>query len=343
MPGQEALSLLFGLLAAVCANIGMAVQKQGTAGLLCWRHFFVSAEVRRRMGLWVVGTGVRVLGVVLVFPALQWGHAAIIASFSGIGLASLVLYSGYVMEEPVTRNELLGASMIGFGTCLLGYWGSGAGPESAAGATAPLLAFTAVVATATLAIAWSARGNHPPVLALVIAGCAGAMDGLSLLFLKFAGAQALSAGLANVVADLATWGWVLTSIVSFVALQYAYVYGRAVTVVPVFTCVGIAVPMCAAPLIFNAVPTFPVLCGLCLLFIGIVVLTSSAGTVLELELTRSAPPCRRLVSGYAPDVDDSVDAFPSRAHAAASAVGVRAGLHFVAARAPKATCSRTGS
>jgi uncharacterized membrane protein len=286
---HEALALGLGLAAALCANIGMAVQKQGTPGLLMWRAFLTSSEVRRDLLVWGTGTFIRVLGIVLVIPALQWGHAAIIASFSGIGLASLILYSALVMREPVTRTELLGACLIAAGTALAGYCSAGCGQENASGGIGTL----AIVSLAILAGIVGGLGyvgfRRPGLIALVAGAAAGSLDGLGILYLKFTSAHAVSHGASGVASDLAAWGWLATAVGSFLTLQYAYVFGRAVTIVPVFTCVSIAVPVCAAPWIFGESVSPGMLLGLCLLFEGIAILTASAGAMLEAELACPLP------------------------------------------------------
>jgi multidrug transporter EmrE-like cation transporter len=275
-------AISLGLLSQILGNLGLGVQKQGSTGLREYRNFFKSSAIRMLLGIWVVGVVMRVIATFISFPAVALGQASIIASFGGIGVATLVIYAALVLREPISPREMLGVHLIIGGTVLAGYFGAEVtqAPVNIVHLDVLVMWSLGMVFACLAASIWTYNAA-PQQTGLVFGMCAGVADGLGLLFCKVMCDHTMSQGVMHNFVDLWSWAWVAVSIASFVLIQAAYLRARAVTVVPAYTCVTIVVPVLAAPFVFGDVLGLPLLAGVSLLLLGIVTLSMNEQPVFE--------------------------------------------------------------
>ncbi len=265
---DQTFGIVLGLVAYVTANLGMGVQKLGSEALAQLGKLRHEARVQKKFGQWVLGTAMTIGGTLLLFPALAAGSASVIASFGGVGLVALTIFSSFVLGEAMKGRELSGVFLVALGTGLTGYFGD---TDSAKPADLQALAvyggcFLVLVALA-IALSRKQQGTLP---AIAYAASSGGFAGFGLMLQKMAGEVGLT--LANPFA----LAWLLMTFFAFSLLQIGYLKGRAVLVVPSYTCMSILIPVAGAPVVFHESLSTILLVGLVLLLSGIVLLANPA-------------------------------------------------------------------
>ncbi|MBI3927530.1 MAG: hypothetical protein HY319_18470 [Armatimonadetes bacterium] len=207
-----------------------------------------------------------------------------IASFGGVGLAALVLFSWAVLKERVGRAELSGVALIGLGTALVGLLG-GADPAGSAFDSRWMLGYGGLLMLLVLLLSIAAiRTGRLP--GLVLGTASGTLAGLGIMLQKVVGQRAGAAtGLGGQLwaglTDIYFLGWLALTAVAFGVLQLAYLHGKAVTVIPAYTSGTMVVPIAGAPVVFGEQLTPGLLGGLAVLLAGVVLLGRGAGRTAE--------------------------------------------------------------
>jgi drug/metabolite transporter (DMT)-like permease len=185
----------------------------------------------------------------------------------GSGLASLALFSHWVLKERIGGREIAGIAVIFGGAALIGAFHR-ALPEVSI-RTLILFLFLAVVCLVYV-LAWVLFSRRHGSVGLVIAGFSGALGGMvplfqkvstsdygrarSLLELEFQSAgrflQLLGRG-AEVLSNPYALLWMAISIVSMVVMQFSYRRDKAVRLVPAFAANYIVVPVLGALICFG--------------------------------------------------------------------------------------------
>ncbi len=117
MPEIPALTLLFGLLATTSLHLARALTRQGID------TFKLKANVEKRKkksAIWMIGFTLNNIVTVFMILGLMFGPATIYNSVFGLGLIVLLLYAYYIMDEKISRREILGAALITIGTVGIG-------------------------------------------------------------------------------------------------------------------------------------------------------------------------------------------------------------------------------
>ncbi len=127
---NSAMALIYGVIGSVLFNLSKGMQRQGIKAL----SFLFSKKADRRreerprgsaglMALYATGA---VLNNSLGFFAIlanRYAPSSYYTSMFGVGLIALMLYSGFVLKEPVHPLQYAGAVLLTLGTLLLGYDG----------------------------------------------------------------------------------------------------------------------------------------------------------------------------------------------------------------------------
>jgi len=272
-------SLLLAFAGYSLQNIALAGQKIG-----------LSLAARRRgrgLAIWLLATAGMPAAIALVLAAVSMGNATLVGVMAGTGLASLAVFSHFVMHERIRPRELAGVGVVLAAALLIGAFG---GSQPAAAARPRLLYLFMAAVGRLYGAAWLALRGRPPVVGLFIAALAGAIGGfipllqklstapeaLARPLLRLAPAEGALGRLAEAAAVLSNpWalGWIGASVLSMLVMQFAYRYGRAVSLIPVFAANTIAVPVVGGLLAFGTRLHPLQWLGVVLIAAGVVLLT----------------------------------------------------------------------
>lgn len=283
------LGIVLGLLTYALLNVGMGVQKQGAEVLSHLRTALATPRHRKLLALWGTGTAMTTLAVLVQFKALELAPASVVASFGGFGLATLVLYSAFVLREPIGRSEFLAIGLIVLGTGIAGYFGAGeAGRPSVR--LVPLAIYALSLGSVMAAGAWWALARRPEAAGLSLALASGVLGGLAVMLQKAVAARSATgaAGLADQASRMAVdpllWLFVVATTAAFVVMQLSFQHDRAVVIVPAYTVSSMLAPIMGAPAAFGEEMTPALLLGLALLVGGVLLLARGGGRTLEQPL-----------------------------------------------------------
>jgi drug/metabolite transporter (DMT)-like permease len=250
------LALIFGLSGHVVTNLGFGIQKVGAGVLSLGAGILRSRAAFGKFGVWLVGLALYGLGTVLVFQALSLGDAALVSSISGVGLAALALFSGFVLREPIDRRILAGIGLIIAGTAVIGIFGLQTAREFQFNLPAMVIYLASLTLAAGLGYAWSRSTGRRRLTGFTIAFLAGVMGGSALLFHKAgAGLCAFDVSQAASLGCLARMPYFyLGFFVGTAALgviNYAYQFGTAIEIVPTFAGTFLLTPVFGGLLIYG--------------------------------------------------------------------------------------------
>ncbi len=112
-----AITLLFGLLGTTSLHLAKAFQRQGIDAL----RLRTDVEKRgKKSAIWFVGFVLNNIVTVFGILGAMFGPPSIYNSVFGLGLIILLIYAHYIMNEIISRRELLGAALIIVGTLGIG-------------------------------------------------------------------------------------------------------------------------------------------------------------------------------------------------------------------------------
>ena len=247
--------MILSLILAFCGyslhNLGQAGQKVGLG--LARRNWAAGAAV------WVVASLATTAAAFLLLYAVSIGSVAAVGAIGGSGLASLALFSHWVLKETMNRWAIAGISLIFVGSGLIGALSR---PMPAVH-PAPQTLFAFLGALCLLFVAlWVALRRRQSAGGIVIAGFAGALGGVIPLFQKistseFGRARSLlelefqTPGRflemvehgAEILSNPFALAWMGIAVSSTVIMQFSYGRGAAIRVIPSFAANFITVPV----------------------------------------------------------------------------------------------------
>jgi drug/metabolite transporter (DMT)-like permease len=256
-------------------------------------------ERRRAAGAiaWVGATLATTASSFVVLYAVHLGSVSLVGAMAGTGLASLSLFSAFVMREKVRGRELAGVGVVLGAAALIGLFSTEMASEI--GSIPRMLVFLGGVAAAgSLAVLAAALGKKPTGVAI---GClAGALGGFIPLFQKIstselgrrsslvgvadvaeAGGVAAPAGLlrraGEIFANPYSAAWVALSLISMIVLQFALKRDRAIRIIPSFTSSLILLPVIGGALFFGERLTAMQVAGVVLTLGGVLLITLRGG------------------------------------------------------------------
>lgn len=256
------------LLAAVLAfagssmiNIGQAVQKMGLET--------DPTQPLRRALVWGGGTLSIMLSTFVTLYAISLSSASLVGAMAGTGLASLTLFSIFVMKEKSGLQEILGVAIVLTGAVLMGAF------ASPVGATiinySRLYILSAVLLTVYGAMALVLR-KKTSVSGLVLGGLGGVFGGLTTLFQRVHTWQIQELE-QPFFANPYLYVWVTCAVLSFVVLQFAYKNDKAIRIIPVFSSHFIILPVAGGVLCFAESMAPGQWVGAVLILLGVLAIT----------------------------------------------------------------------
>lgn len=272
---------MVGIFGYVLFGVAMALLKYGADSLATPRQIFRDRLVRLRFIVWLIGMVTNTIYVAVITIALGFGKASVISAFNGVGLAVLAVLSHFFLKEPIGRFEIGGLTFIIFGTGTLGLMGGTEVEIYQYSISAFILMNLILFSILLLSTLFTFLRKYAGA-AIIFSITAGSLGGISLLYQKiFMTHQIESAGLWKLLQDPYFLIFLIVSNGSFVVLQVAYQFGKAVTIVPIFSSTFIVMPVIGAIWVFSEafLPWQGV--GIVLILVGIVFLTGLSGSEKE--------------------------------------------------------------
>jgi drug/metabolite transporter (DMT)-like permease len=200
--------------ATVAAGIEVG-KPQGFAGLLT-------------NGVWLLGLGAQILGVLLQAAALDRGRVAIIQPL----LVTTVIWAmplGYFLtNQTITRRHIAGAAIVVVGLAVFASVGDPAGGLDNAPTRDWMAAFLVLAAVCICLLLFGGRGGLS-ARAAVFGATAGILYGVSATLMKPVVENLHENGFAAVLESWELWVMAVTGLVGFYLQQISLATGRLVT------------------------------------------------------------------------------------------------------------------
>jgi drug/metabolite transporter (DMT)-like permease len=284
---------LLSMIVAFCGysllNIAQACQKIG-----------LGVMERRRLGgtfVWVAATLATTASSFVVLYAVSIGNVSIVGAMAGTGLASLSLFSAFVMRENIHGTELAGVAVVLGAAVLVGLFSGET--ESETGSVTWLTVFLGGIASlgALVIFVMSVRGKPTGV---AVGFLAGALGGFIPLFQKISTSElgrrrslvhlalvprtyehALRGGLlrraGEIFSNPYSAAWVALSVLSMIVLQFALKKEKAIRIIPSFTSSLILLPVLGGALFFGERLSAPQVAGVVITLGGVFLITLRRG------------------------------------------------------------------
>lgn len=274
------LSIIFGIAAYFCLNIGMGIQKWKSSVLKKWFGIFKSWGDIKKFLIWIGGSLLTTVAMALMFQALALGETSIIAALAGLGVVFLSLFSYFILKEPISKVEIFGIIFIIIGTVIVGYFGSKEEKIFSVNKYSLIIYTIVLFIMFFILVLYSALNNYK-FAGIAFGLFSGMLGGIGLIFQKIVASTPPGFDLSNFASVVTCFKsiyfviWVILSLSSFVVIQIAYQHGKAVTIVPSFSSSTIIIPIVGTLFIFNEKVLIIQWFGIVLLIAGIFILSIS--------------------------------------------------------------------
>ena len=272
------LSIVLGFLGYSVLNVSQASQKLG----------LVLAQKKKLQGslLWLAATAGTLVASFLVFAAVAVGNASLVGAMAGAGLASLAVFSHFVMKERIGLKEAAGVIVIVLAAGLIGVF-SRDQPPSLFRLDVLFIALGAAVALAVAALLILRRGGE--ILGIVIGAFSGLLGGFVPLFQKVstsdlgrslslfpapAGGENTLQTVLAMFSNPFTLAWIGLSLASMLVLQFAYKKAPVIKIIPFFSAACIVVPVVGGVTCLGESLHPAQWAGIALILAGLVLLTA---------------------------------------------------------------------
>ncbi len=237
-------------------NVGQAIQKIGLN------------KEKRNLFIWTIGMIMNSGAVVFTVMAVNRSSASLVGAMAGSGLASLTLFSIFVMKEKVTLKEILGVVTILLGGVFIGLFSV----ESQAVINYKNLyiyiGIITVVYTALIII--FNKKDH--LMGIIIGAFGGATGGFVTLFQKVSNVYE-QANQVKFFQSPWAYVWIIMSVLSFVIIQFAYKRDQAIRIIPAFSSHFIIVPVLGGVLCFSEILSPLQWLGVGIILAGVLLIT----------------------------------------------------------------------
>lgn len=249
------LSIIVSFLGFSIMNIAQASQKVGLEML----------PKKKGLGgfIWTLGIVGTFVATFVLFYAAAIGNVSLVGAMAGSGLASLTIFSIFVMKEKVGGKEIAGVAVILVAAVFIGLFSKG--NPSTDFNMARLYIFSGILVV-VYTVLWVVLSGKPQALGIVIGSFSGAMGGLIPMYQKVSASSIGTAAaffhpaastnplVLNVLSSVANpyaLLWVAISIGALVVLQFAYKKDQAIRIIPAYAATNIVVPIIGGLLSFH--------------------------------------------------------------------------------------------
>jgi len=256
------LAICLGLLAFAILNIGLVLEKKGADSLPAIEDTSAWGNIKNFLGCkpWLIGFILTNVQWFIYFIAVSLAPLSVIAPLLGFGLVVLTIFSHFYLHEKIMRVELMGIGVIIVGIVLIGVT---ALPEtnkysieemfSLFGAPGALIYLLGITLVAIILCGYSISKEYKFAPAIVFGFASGVGAGIGGTFTK-----GISAGFDNILAAAGNGLWWIMlllmlagNVISMVLLQVGFQKGKAVIVGPIFSVLGMILPVFSGVIIFN--------------------------------------------------------------------------------------------
>jgi drug/metabolite transporter (DMT)-like permease len=276
------LVILFGILTTIQLHIAKAMERQGIEIFDQIREKLKKdakdpnhpPDVKKPV-IYIVGLILNNTTVVYTILSQLYGPAALYTSTFGIGLIALMLYSHFVLHEPITQNEWFGSILIIIGTVIIGV-------EGLYRPVYDLATVDIIVTWVLLLIFFISSGiaigttylrNKPIVTGFIFGFVAGACGGLDAVIKNIA----MNMDGQPVIIPVSTMAWIfyilsyLIGFSAFMLTQWGFArQARASILVPAYNCMYIVIPLIFQTILLPEYHLFlPTFVGLASIVLGI--------------------------------------------------------------------------
>ena len=262
------------LLAIIIAFLGYSVLNISLAGQ---KIGLEAAEKKRSRGIfiWITATAGTSIAAFIVLYAVSLGSVALVGAMAGTGLASLALFSRFIMKEKFGARELIGVLIVIVAAFLIGGFTSRYTLKNINVVMLVVLLISVVVLYVIIIVFLHGKREFSGI---IIGGFSGALGGFIPMFQKVSTSDigknsfffkaptvngsklnisttgslpGLLYRLSEVFANPYAAVWILLSIISVVVVQFAYKKDQAIRVIPAFSINYILVPVIGGVLVFK--------------------------------------------------------------------------------------------
>ena len=179
-------------------------------------------------GVWLLGLGAQVLGIVLQAAALDRGRVAIIQPLLVTAVIWAMPLGYFLTEQKVTRRHILGAAIVVVGLAVFASVGDPAGGIDNAPTSDWIAAFLVLAAACSALLLFGRRGGGS-ARAAIFGATAGILYGVSATLMKPVVEELHAEGAEGVLEGWELWVMAVTGIVGFYLQQISLATGRLVT------------------------------------------------------------------------------------------------------------------
>ncbi len=256
------IGLAIGVLSFVTLYIGKGLQKYAIEGVKTKKSL-----KNKHSAIWVLGTALAFAFMFVHWAALKFAPVNLIAPLEGTGLVTLMVFSHYVLEESISRVEIMGVVLIIGGTALASLFNT-----NTAGIATTHFSMTAflgvcgpLVVIGIIPVSMS-KANGYKYAGFSIGFSAGSMMALQTLTKRLSFIEDLTLVFSPLALMFGTATLAIT--------QFAFTKAQANQVVPCFTSASIIIATLAGRLVLRETLVSMQVVGIVTILTGVVMLTA---------------------------------------------------------------------
>jgi drug/metabolite transporter (DMT)-like permease len=251
-------------------------------------------------GVWLVGLGAQIVGVVLQAAALDRGRVAVIQPLLVTAVIWAMPLGYFITDQTITRRHIFGAAIVVAGLAIFASFGDPAGGVDDAPGSAWLSAFVVLGTVCTCLLLFGRRGDLS-ARATIYGAIAGILYGVSATLMKPVVEHLHTDGAASVLEEWEFWAMAVGGLGGFYVQQVSLATGKLVTSVATVSAVNPVVSVMLGVLVLqerlDQPPAWHVVlavAGLAIALFGAVVIASVTEGAREVEATsdQSVAPSR---------------------------------------------------
>jgi len=260
------INLLIGMILALIGytviNLGLVLEKKGLDSQSKILETSFSSNVRNFLNnkTWLFGLLGTVVGTLVSYVALIFAPITVIQVFLGVGLSFLALFSFFLLNEKLSRFELLGIVIVIIGVALLSIIAEAfktaendlENLKSLINSKESIL-FVVILSVVQIILWFTGKKKRNAITGISFGLISGVSAGLAQLYMK-----GIMGGLKDYLktpSELTFLIWLLLMVVfltiSFITLQMGFQYAAATHVAPLFNISALIIPVVGGGVIYK--------------------------------------------------------------------------------------------